>query len=38
LSMIPACTCKLAACVDPFVYAINHPKWAGMLLLLFTAN
>ncbi|KZS12137.1 UV wavelength opsin [Daphnia magna] len=27
LSMIPACTCKLAACVDPFVYAINHPKY-----------
>ncbi len=26
LSMIPACTCKMAACVDPFVYAINHPK------------
>jgi r-opsin len=27
LSMIPACTCKLAACIDPFVYAINHPKY-----------
>lgn len=26
LSMIPACTCKAAACLDPFVYAINHPK------------
>jgi len=27
VSMIPACTCKLSACVDPFVYAINHPKY-----------
>jgi r-opsin len=26
-SMIPALTCKLAACIDPFVYAINHPKY-----------
>lgn len=26
VSMIPACTCKIAACIDPFVYAINHPK------------
>ncbi len=34
LSMIPACTCKLAACVDPFVYAINHPKWVVLHSLL----
>nr|UJY64326.1 ultraviolet sensitive opsin UV3 [Neogonodactylus oerstedii] len=27
VSMIPACTCKTAACIDPFVYAINHPKY-----------
>ncbi|XP_042888391.1 opsin, ultraviolet-sensitive-like isoform X1 [Penaeus japonicus] len=27
VSMIPACTCKIAACIDPFVYAINHPKY-----------
>lgn len=31
LSMIPACTCKLAACVDPFVYAINHPKYTNAI-------
>ncbi|XP_063600712.1 opsin, ultraviolet-sensitive-like [Penaeus indicus] len=27
VSMIPACTSKTAACIDPFVYAINHPKY-----------
>jgi len=27
VSMIPACTCKISACIDPFVYAINHPKY-----------
>jgi len=25
--MIPACTCKLVACIDPFVYAISHPRY-----------
>lgn len=27
VTMIPACTCKMVACVDPFVYAISHPKY-----------
>ncbi|KAK2705344.1 hypothetical protein QYM36_017399, partial [Artemia franciscana] len=27
VSMIPACTCKTVACVDPWVYAINHPRF-----------
>jgi len=31
-SMIPACTCKIAACIDPFVYAINHPKYRLALM------
>jgi r-opsin len=26
-SMIPALGCKLTACIDPFIYAINHPKY-----------
>jgi r-opsin len=25
--MIPACTCKAVACLDPWVYAINHPRY-----------
>ncbi|KAK8395136.1 hypothetical protein O3P69_006110 [Scylla paramamosain] len=27
VAMIPACTCKTVACIDPWVYAINHPKY-----------
>ena len=27
VSMIPACTCKTAACLDPFAYAISHPAY-----------
>nr|APY20510.1 ultraviolet sensitive opsin [Macrosiagon limbatum] len=27
VTMIPACTCKLVACIDPYVYAISHPKF-----------
>ncbi|XP_050698817.1 opsin, ultraviolet-sensitive-like [Eriocheir sinensis] len=27
VAMIPACTCKTVACLDPWVYAINHPKY-----------
>ncbi|XP_045596873.1 opsin, ultraviolet-sensitive [Procambarus clarkii] len=27
VSMIPALTCKFVACVDPWVYAINHPRY-----------
>lgn len=25
--MIPACTCKFVACLDPYVYAISHPRY-----------
>lgn len=25
--MIPACTCKTVACLDPYVYAISHPRY-----------
>nr|APY20540.1 ultraviolet sensitive opsin [Tenthredo koehleri] len=27
VTMIPACTCKLVACLDPYVYAISHPRY-----------
>lgn len=27
VTMIPACTCKAVACLDPYVYAISHPKY-----------
>jgi len=26
-TMVPALCCKLTACIDPFIYAINHPKY-----------
>ncbi|XP_070490337.1 opsin, ultraviolet-sensitive-like [Chironomus tepperi] len=27
VTMIPACACKFVACIDPWVYAISHPKY-----------
>nr|BAG80984.1 opsin [Branchinella kugenumaensis] len=27
VSMIPALTCKAVACIDPWIYAINHPRY-----------
>ncbi|XP_055689643.1 opsin, ultraviolet-sensitive-like [Lutzomyia longipalpis] len=27
VTMIPACCCKLVACIDPWIYAISHPKY-----------
>lgn len=27
VTMIPACACKFVACVDPYVYAISHPRY-----------
>ncbi|NP_001301067.1 Opsin Rh3-like [Limulus polyphemus] len=27
MSMVPALTLKASACFDPFIYAINHPKY-----------
>nr|ANN11835.1 ultraviolet wavelength sensitive opsin 2 [Chrysochroa saundersii tonkinensis]APY20580.1 ultraviolet sensitive opsin 2 [Chrysochroa saundersii tonkinensis] len=26
-AMIPACACKLVACLDPYVYALSHPRY-----------
>lgn len=34
VSMIPALNCKLVACIDPYIYAISHPKFR----LLFSVN
>jgi len=31
LAMIPACTCKAVACIDPYVYAISHPRYRAEL-------
>nr|QWV42712.1 ultraviolet sensitive opsin [Epuraea ocularis] len=27
VSMIPALNCKLVACIDPYIYAISHPRY-----------
>ena len=27
VTMIPACTCKFVACLDPWIYAISHPRY-----------
>ncbi|KAK8741698.1 hypothetical protein OTU49_002348 [Cherax quadricarinatus] len=27
ISMLPALNCKFVACIDPWVYAINHPRY-----------
>nr|APY20644.1 ultraviolet sensitive opsin [Paussus spinicoxis] len=27
VTMIPACACKFVACIDPYVYAISHPRY-----------
>lgn len=27
MSMIPACCCKAVSCINPWVYAINHPRY-----------
>ncbi|KAL1129078.1 hypothetical protein AAG570_013609, partial [Ranatra chinensis] len=27
VTMIPACACKAVACIDPYVYAISHPRY-----------
>lgn len=27
VTMIPALTCKLVACIDPYIYAISHPRY-----------
>nr|BAQ54849.1 opsin, rhodopsin-7 like [Anax parthenope] len=35
-SMIPALFCKMASCVDPFVYAITHPRFRRELARRFS--
>nr|WCQ76399.1 ultraviolet sensitive opsin 2 [Notolioon sp. CRS 2022] len=27
ITMIPACACKIVACLDPYVYALSHPRY-----------
>ncbi|XP_068901576.1 opsin, ultraviolet-sensitive-like isoform X2 [Tenebrio molitor] len=27
VTMVPACACKFVACLDPYVYAISHPRY-----------
>ncbi|XP_058121244.1 uncharacterized protein LOC131263107 isoform X2 [Anopheles coustani] len=27
VTMFPACACKFVACLDPYVYAISHPRY-----------
>lgn len=27
VTMIPALACKFVACLDPYVYAISHPRY-----------
>ncbi|XP_017780168.1 PREDICTED: opsin, ultraviolet-sensitive-like [Nicrophorus vespilloides] len=27
VTMIPACACKFVACIDPYIYAISHPRY-----------
>uniref|UniRef100_A0AAG5D8B1 G-protein coupled receptors family 1 profile domain-containing protein n=1 Tax=Anopheles atroparvus TaxID=41427 RepID=A0AAG5D8B1_ANOAO len=34
-SMIPAVFAKIAACIDPYFYAINHPRYRQMLERMF---
>nr|QWV42690.1 ultraviolet sensitive opsin [Scraptia sp. CRS 2021] len=27
VTMVPACACKFVACLDPYIYAISHPRY-----------
>ena len=27
VSMVPAFACKIVSCIDPWIYAINHPRY-----------
>jgi hypothetical protein len=31
VSMAPALFCKMVACIDPYVYAISHPRYRAEL-------
>nr|BAQ54717.1 opsin, rhodopsin-7 like [Orthetrum albistylum] len=35
-SMVPALFCKMASCIDPFVYAITHPRFRKELARRFS--
>nr|BAQ54814.1 opsin, rhodopsin-7 like [Tanypteryx pryeri] len=35
-SMVPALFCKMASCIDPFVYAITHPRFRRELARRFS--
>lgn len=34
-SMVPALFCKTASCIDPFIYAVTHPRFRTEFLKLF---
>uniref|UniRef100_A0A8D8SKY0 Opsin, ultraviolet-sensitive n=1 Tax=Cacopsylla melanoneura TaxID=428564 RepID=A0A8D8SKY0_9HEMI len=37
-SMIPALLCKAASCIDPYIYAITHPRFKRELIKMFCYN
>lgn len=37
-SMIPALFCKTASCIDPFIYAVTHPRFRREFIKLFCRN
>ncbi|KAF7278134.1 hypothetical protein GWI33_008751 [Rhynchophorus ferrugineus] len=37
-SMIPALFCKTASAIDPYVYAVSHPKFREHLVKMFTGT
>lgn len=37
-SMIPALVCKTASCIDPYIYAITHPRFKRELIKMFCYN
>lgn len=34
-SMVPALFCKIASCVDPFIYAVTHPRFKTEIKIMF---
>uniref|UniRef100_A0A336LAP2 CSON005853 protein n=1 Tax=Culicoides sonorensis TaxID=179676 RepID=A0A336LAP2_CULSO len=34
-SMVPAVFCKISACINPYLYAVNHPRFRSELRRLF---
>ena len=35
VTMIPALTCKFVACIDPYIFAISHPRYRWVRHYLF---